>query len=124
MRSKDGQPVHVQFIIDNSSAVSWTTKLSSLNTLAQTIIRYLAAFEIGLGLIFSAKHIPGADNTFDDAGSRASSSTAAERLFANMSSNFVQVPMSHAWWRRYAVSTAKLALDRSHALQVRRIVRQ
>ena len=64
--SRNNKPVHVRFIIDNASAVSWTQKLGSRNALAQQIIRHLAAFQISFGLVFSAEHIHGTVNHFDN----------------------------------------------------------
>lgn len=89
--STDSKPVHVRFMIDNTSAVSWATKLASRNALAQHIVRFLAAFEISYNIIFSARHIPGVENDFDDAGSRSSSSPRAHTRFANLCRGFLQV---------------------------------
>ncbi|GMF19673.1 unnamed protein product [Phytophthora fragariaefolia] len=64
-------PVHVQFRIDNTSAVSWQTKMGSRNTRAQTVIRLRSHWELAFGLHFSSIHVPGAENRIADAGSRS-----------------------------------------------------
>ncbi|GMF42759.1 unnamed protein product [Phytophthora fragariaefolia] len=64
-------PVHVQFRIDNTSAVSWQTMMGSRNTRAQTVIRLRSHWELAFGLRFSSTHVPGAENRIADAGSRS-----------------------------------------------------
>ena len=122
--SSSHHPFHIQFIIDNTSAVAWTTKLASRNTMAQTIIRYRAAFEIGYNLVFSARHIAGKLNLFDDAGSRATSSPAAETHFTNLSRDFLQVAIPLQWRQICALSNWKRATDPFHAARLKHIVQQ
>lgn len=50
-------PVHVHFRIDNTPAVAWQTKMSSITTRAQTIIRLLGYWEMTFGLRFSSSRM-------------------------------------------------------------------
>ncbi|EGZ30020.1 hypothetical protein PHYSODRAFT_468016, partial [Phytophthora sojae] len=65
------QPTHVQFHIDNMSAVSWASRRYSRHPTAQLYNRLISMVELKYGLFFSAIHIPGKLNTMVDAGSRA-----------------------------------------------------
>ena len=84
-------PVHVQFQIDNTSAVAWNNKLCSRNPRAQDVIRLLGHWEVQFGLRFSAIHIPGVHNTIADAGSRSFTSPAHRALFSSLTSSWSQV---------------------------------
>ncbi|OWZ23519.1 hypothetical protein PHMEG_0001586 [Phytophthora megakarya] len=62
------RPLHVHFLIDNTSAMTWENCLASRNTRAQDIILLLGYWMSSLNLRFSASHIAGADNARADAG--------------------------------------------------------
>ncbi|EGZ27164.1 hypothetical protein PHYSODRAFT_321009 [Phytophthora sojae] len=65
------QPTHVQFHIDNMSAVSWASRRYSRHPTAQLYNRLISMVELKYGLFFTAIHIPSKLNTMADAGSRA-----------------------------------------------------
>jgi hypothetical protein len=84
-------PLHVQFHIDNTSAVSWANRRSSKHSTAQLYNRLLSLAEFQYNLVCSASHIPGKLNTMADAGSRAWSSTdQLSTLWANLSTSWTQ----------------------------------
>ncbi|KAJ8550568.1 hypothetical protein ON010_g10501 [Phytophthora cinnamomi] len=56
---------------DNTSAVAWTNRLSSSNSLAQEINRAIGLAEAVFGFQISCGHRPGAITKMTDAGSRA-----------------------------------------------------
>ena len=98
-------PIHIQFHIDNTSAVTWTYKLQSKNPLAQNVTKSLALFEICFPFRFSSVHIPGKLNELADAGSRLSMSQKYADIFSNISLHWTQdtVPDSfrntHTVWQ-------------------------
>ncbi|OWZ06216.1 LOW QUALITY PROTEIN: hypothetical protein PHMEG_00021560 [Phytophthora megakarya] len=97
--------LHVQFRIDNTSAVGWQTKMSSRNPRAQTIIRLLGHWEAHLGLRFSFVHIAGVENIIADAGSRSFKSTTSANLFDELTRDWTQIdPGSPIWSRLGALS--------------------
>lgn len=65
-----GVATHIQFLIDNTSAVKWTTGLQSPNAEAQIATKCLAFYEALYNIHFSAVHLPGVENMIADAGSR------------------------------------------------------
>lgn len=83
-------PIHVHFRIDNTSAVAWQSKMASMNTRAQTIIRLLGYWEVVYGLRFSSSHVAGVDNVIADAGSRLTGSSQARTTFANLTHSWSQ----------------------------------
>jgi hypothetical protein len=87
--SRDGL-AHVHFRIDNTSAVSWQTRLSSPNPLAQTAIRLLCWIEVNHRVRFSSSHIAGSDNIRADAGSRVAASSSKLAWFTNQTSGWSQ----------------------------------
>lgn len=84
-------PLHIHFKIDNTSAISWQSKLSSPNPRAQTIIRLLSIWETTMGLRISSSHIAGEDNVIADAGSRSSNDAQLAELFTNKTRDWLQV---------------------------------
>jgi hypothetical protein len=84
------RPTRVEFIIDNSSAVSWANSLSSKNTRAQEMLRILCITEIRFNLRFTARHIAGVDNDLTDAGSRFHD-PERRRRFTELTRGYVQV---------------------------------
>ncbi|KAE9309301.1 hypothetical protein PF008_g20738 [Phytophthora fragariae] len=83
--------LHVQFKIDNTSAVAWHNRMASCNFRAQTIVCLLGFWEVGLGLRSSAVHVAGADNRIADAGSRTNSGAAMASFFQELTSGWAQV---------------------------------
>ncbi|KDO17123.1 hypothetical protein SPRG_17466 [Saprolegnia parasitica CBS 223.65] len=61
---------HVRVWLDNTAAVAWTNSLNSPNVLEQPPCRALGLALAETGIHISAKHLPGAENTMADAGSR------------------------------------------------------
>ncbi|EEY70494.1 uncharacterized protein PITG_05903 [Phytophthora infestans T30-4] len=79
-------PLHVQFHIDNTSAVTWANKRASKHPTAQLYNRKLSHAEFQYNLVCTATHIPGKLNVMADAGSRAwSSNDQAAKLWTNFS---------------------------------------
>jgi hypothetical protein len=68
--TKPQKTTHVQFQLDNMSAIAWINKKYSPNTIGQDFIRLLTMIEVLYNLQFSAIHVPGVENTLADAGSR------------------------------------------------------
>ncbi|KAJ8575112.1 hypothetical protein ON010_g4101 [Phytophthora cinnamomi] len=62
---------HVQFHIDNVSAVAWPDHHNSRNKVAMMHNRLLSLAEFRYNLVFNAFHIAGKHNVMADAGSRA-----------------------------------------------------
>jgi hypothetical protein len=73
--------IHVDFRVDNTTAISWQSKMTARNTRAQTLIRLLSSWEVKFGLRFSSSHIPGATNIIADAGSRQFTDPAHTKTF-------------------------------------------
>ncbi|POM59344.1 hypothetical protein PHPALM_31937 [Phytophthora palmivora] len=86
-------PVHVQFHIDNTSAVTWANQRSSRHPTAQLYNRLLSLAEFQYNLVCTASHIPGKLNVMADAGSRA--------------------------WRRYYRDTARRSIRRMGSMLIR-----
>ncbi|KAK1942296.1 hypothetical protein P3T76_006618 [Phytophthora citrophthora] len=85
---------HVEFHIDNTSAVAWANSRASRNPVAQMYNRLLSLAEFQYDLVFTASHIAGKLNVMADAGSRVW--TADHHLantWTNMSSSWTQVPL-------------------------------
>ncbi|EGZ27477.1 hypothetical protein PHYSODRAFT_472915 [Phytophthora sojae] len=99
------QPTHVQFHIDNMSAVSWASRRYSRHPTAQLYNRLIAMVELKYGLFLTAIHIPGKLNTMTDAGSRAW--TESHPLWATWSD------LSCAWTQRVGAILCSHALARS-----------
>ncbi|OWY94686.1 hypothetical protein PHMEG_00035511 [Phytophthora megakarya] len=77
---------HVQFHIDNTSAVSWANRRSSRNPTARMYNRLLSLAEFQFNLVFTASHIPGKLNVMADAGSRVwSTRHLLAEIWSNMS---------------------------------------
>ncbi|EEY64408.1 uncharacterized protein PITG_21748 [Phytophthora infestans T30-4] len=84
-------PLHVQFHIDNTSAVTWANKRASKHPTAQLYNRLLSLAEFQYNLVCTATHIPGKLNVMADAGSRAwSSNDQAAKLWTNFSAPWLQ----------------------------------
>eukprot|EP00644_Phytophthora_capsici_P013014 jgi/Phyca11/101049/e_gw1.5.581.1 len=84
---------HVQFHIDNTTAVAWTNRRASNHPMAQLYNRLLSLAEFQYNLACSATHIPGKLNVMADAGSRAWSSNKTDPTslqWANLSNSWVQ----------------------------------
>ncbi|OWZ09948.1 LOW QUALITY PROTEIN: hypothetical protein PHMEG_00017272 [Phytophthora megakarya] len=75
------RPTHVHFRVDNTTAISWQSKLASRNSRAQLLIRLLSIWEQRYGLRLSSSHIPGVENTTADTGSRRWQNTAYSTMF-------------------------------------------
>ncbi|POM74568.1 Hypothetical protein PHPALM_8460, partial [Phytophthora palmivora] len=85
---------HVQFHIDNTSAVSWANRRSSRNPIARMYNRLLSLAEFKYNLVFTASHIPGKLNVMADAGSRAwSTRHPLAETWSNMSCAWTQIPV-------------------------------
>ena len=91
-----GEPVHVCYYIDNSSAVSWVNRRTAPAGKAQQLLRLLAFLESHFSLFISASHIPGDLNTLADAGSRLSSLTH-RHVFTPILTSLSQVPLLPQW---------------------------
>ncbi|KAE8908054.1 hypothetical protein PF005_g25665 [Phytophthora fragariae] len=84
--------IHVHFRIDNTTAVSWQSKMAARNSRAQLLVRLLGAWELQFGLRFSSSHIPGTENTTADAGSRRWGSASHAHMFAELTQGWSQAP--------------------------------
>ena len=62
--------IHVRFMGDNSTSVSWTNKLTSSNLLGRNIHRALAVAQACFNIYISELHLPGCSNTMADHGNR------------------------------------------------------
>ncbi|EGZ26483.1 hypothetical protein PHYSODRAFT_483483, partial [Phytophthora sojae] len=82
--SRNDRPRHVQFRIDNTSAVAWQTKLASCKSRAQVIIRLLNWWETSFQLRFSASHVAGSDNERADTGSRIAANPSYAVKFSSL----------------------------------------
>ena len=91
-QARDAMPIHIEFRIDNTSAVAWNNKLCSRNARAQDIIRLLGHWEVVFRLRFSASHVAGADNVQADAGSRSFTSPSHLALFKSRTRSWTQEP--------------------------------
>jgi hypothetical protein len=80
----NGRPRHVQFRIDNTSAVAWQNKLASRNPRAQVLIRLLCWWETSFQFRFSASHVSGVDNIRADAGSRIATNASYATKFSTL----------------------------------------
>ncbi|OWY96263.1 LOW QUALITY PROTEIN: hypothetical protein PHMEG_00033515, partial [Phytophthora megakarya] len=76
---------YVQAWSDNTSAISWTTRCSSRNRMAQGINIAIGLAEAIYGVRRSCGHLPGSINTMADAGSRACTPHHA-KVWSNLSS--------------------------------------
>ncbi|KAG2782963.1 hypothetical protein PC129_g10778 [Phytophthora cactorum] len=56
------RPVHVKFLIDNTSAVAWQSRMASQNMRSQVLIRLIVISEHHFDLRLSADHIPGREH--------------------------------------------------------------
>ncbi|GMF52759.1 unnamed protein product [Phytophthora fragariaefolia] len=84
-------PLHVQFHIDNTSAVTWANKRASKHPTAQLYGRILSLAEFQYNIVCTASHIPGKLNIMADAGSRAwSSHNHVSTLWTNLSASWLQ----------------------------------
>lgn len=82
---------HVQFHIDNTTAVAWANQRSSRHPTAQLYNRLLSLAEFQYNLACTAAHIPGELNEIADAGSRAwDESHSLTKQWANYSSSWLQ----------------------------------
>ena len=110
-RASSPHPTHIHFRIDNTSAISWQTKMASKNPRAQIVIRLLAYWEDRFQLRFSASHIAGETNVVAEAGSRRSSSRTHADLFQTLTRGWSQVPAArdinqlNEIWRNISSST-------------------
>jgi hypothetical protein len=87
------RPTRVEFVIDNSSAVSWASSLSSPNRMAHPMLRTLCYTEVKYNVRFTARHIAGVDNDLTDAGSRFHDPERRAR-FALLTRGYAQVEIS------------------------------
>jgi hypothetical protein len=85
------EPVHVQFRIDNTSAVSWQNKMGSRNKRAQTVIRLLSHWKLAYGIRFSSVHVAGAENRIADAGSRSFCNSSSAHKYQDLTRGWLQV---------------------------------
>jgi hypothetical protein len=92
-KGEQKRPRRIEFIIDNSSAVSWANTLASRNPIAQDMLRILCFLEIKGNLRFTARHIAGVDNDMADAGSRFRDEERVQR-FTLLTRGYVQTEIS------------------------------
>ncbi|EGZ08141.1 hypothetical protein PHYSODRAFT_527017, partial [Phytophthora sojae] len=85
------RPIHVRCWIDNLSATAWIARHRACHPAGQELLRVLSCAEVEFGLHVSAVHIPGAQNTLADMGSRAWSGTGLRDWSNKMSSWCEQV---------------------------------
>ncbi len=88
---------HVRFRIDNTSAVSWTNRMHTRHSRAQTLVRVLTYYEAVYNLRVDATHIAGVDNILADAGSRSFTSLQHKSIFTNLTSHWQQDFISPRW---------------------------
>ncbi|OWZ16885.1 hypothetical protein PHMEG_0009255 [Phytophthora megakarya] len=62
---------HVEFYIDNTSAVAWSISRASRNPVAQMYNRLFSLAEFRYNVVFTASHIAGKLNVMADGGSRS-----------------------------------------------------
>lgn len=77
-------PSHVEFQIDNMSAVCWANKKSSRHELGQLLLHILSLLEVRNNFYTLATHVPDSSNCFADASSRVWQSTAHAARFADV----------------------------------------
>ncbi|KUF91790.1 Primary ciliary dyskinesia protein 1 [Phytophthora nicotianae] len=84
-------PQHIQFHIDNTSAVTWANRRTSKHPTSQLYNRLLSLAEFQYNLICTASHIPGKLNVMADAGSRAWGGTdTISKVWSNLSASWSQ----------------------------------
>jgi hypothetical protein len=88
--SRRRRPTRVEFVIDNSSAVSWANSLASRNVRAQPMLRAICATELKFNIRFTARHIAGTANDLTDAGSRFHDQERRDR-FTKLTRGYEQV---------------------------------
>ena len=85
--SQPDRQVHINFQLDNTSAIAWLNKKYSPNSRGQHIVRLLALIEVIYNLRFTATFIPGVENILADAGSRLDE-PSKQKIFSELTNSF------------------------------------
>ncbi|ETI37380.1 hypothetical protein F443_16620 [Phytophthora nicotianae P1569] len=109
--NKTAPVVLVKAWFDNTSAVSWTKKLSSSNPMAHEVNRAIGLAEALFGFRMRCGHLPGSINTMADAGSRVGS-PPHDKMWSNFSFDWQQIPVPFSLRKIY--STFSTNFNRKH----------